>query len=520
MIRTATPQIELRHLHRVFDQTHAVNDVSFEVYAGEVFGYIGPNGAGKTTSMRILATLDEPTAGDAFVDGFSVVDDPDRVRRRLGFMPDYFGTYQNVNVREYLDFFARAYGLRGQRAARGDRRRDGVHAARYAGRQADRRLSKGMKQRLCLGRTMIHDPSVLVLDEPAAGLDPRARIELREMIAQLAAAGKAILISSHILTELAEICDRVGIIEQGRLLAVGSVAEISAGVQVRSTVHVRVLRRRRAAARLAGGARRRCRTVQSTATLAVVQPRRRSRVGGRPAAGDRRGRLSGRRIRREAQEPGRRVPARHGGPRAMSSDAIEPPSDSSPQRTGFDADVALEPIRRRRGRAARVGADRAVARARRRLAQSDPGQGNAAGAQELAVHDDVRAGAGGLLGRDDRRRRADRAEHLLRGRRRHAAVRGTTSILAFPLVVVVPYCGVSLAGRRARRQHVRPAFDHDAQAAADHQRQAGQLDRADGRVLLGHHALPGVHVSAARRRRADDRRAAGRTRSSARWACR
>ena len=134
MIRTATPQIELRRLHRVFDQTHAVNDVSFEVYAGEVFGYIGPNGAGKTTSMRILATLDEPTAGDAFVDGFSVVDDPDRVRRRLGFMPDYFGTYQNVNVREYLDFFARAYGLRRPRAASGDRRSDGIHAARYAGR--------------------------------------------------------------------------------------------------------------------------------------------------------------------------------------------------------------------------------------------------------------------------------------------------------------------------------------------------------------------------------------------------
>src|SRR5262245_53526087 len=113
MIRAASPQIELRHLHRVFQETHAANNVSFEVAPGEVFGYIGPNGAGKTTSMRILATLDEPTSGDALVDGFSVVDDPDRVRRRLGFMPDYFGTYQNVNVHEYLDFFARAYGLRG-----------------------------------------------------------------------------------------------------------------------------------------------------------------------------------------------------------------------------------------------------------------------------------------------------------------------------------------------------------------------------------------------------------------------
>jgi ABC-2 type transport system ATP-binding protein len=241
MIRTAAPQIELRNLHRVFDQTHAVNDVSFEVHAGEVFGYIGPNGAGKTTSMRILATLDEPTAGDAFVDGFSVVEDPDRVRRRLGFMPDYFGTYQNVNVQEYLDFFARSYGLKGRERiiAIGD-----VMEFTMLDRLAEKPitgLSKGMKQRLCLGRTMIHNPSVLVLDEPAAGLDPRARIELREMISRLADAGKAILVSSHILTELAEMCDRVGIIEQGRLVAVGSVAEISAGVQAQSSVHVRVL---------------------------------------------------------------------------------------------------------------------------------------------------------------------------------------------------------------------------------------------------------------------------------------
>jgi ABC-2 type transport system ATP-binding protein len=242
MIRTAPPQIELRRLHRVFDQTHAVNDVSFEVYAGEVFGYIGPNGAGKTTSMRILATLDEPTSGDAFVDGFSVVEDADRVRRRLGFMPDYFGTYQNVSVVEYLDFFARAYGLVGRERinAIGDVM-EFTQLDTLAHKPIDG-LSKGMKQRLCLGRTMIHNPSVLIMDEPAAGLDPRARIELRDMITRLAAAGKAILISSHILTELAEISDRVGILEQGRLLAVGSVAEISAGVQTRSTVRVRVLR--------------------------------------------------------------------------------------------------------------------------------------------------------------------------------------------------------------------------------------------------------------------------------------
>src|SRR5690242_3856632 len=191
--------------------------------------------------MRILATLDEPTAGDAFVDGFSVVEDPDRVRRRLGFMPDYFGTYQNVNVLEYLDFFARAYGLVGRERINAiGEVMEFTQLDSLAQKPIDG-LSKGMKQRLCLGRTMIHNPSVLILDEPAAGLDPRARIELRDMIARLAEAGKAILISSHILTELAEIADRVAIIEQGRILAVGSVAEISAGVQTRSTVLVRVL---------------------------------------------------------------------------------------------------------------------------------------------------------------------------------------------------------------------------------------------------------------------------------------
>jgi len=235
------PLIELQNLHRFFGKTRAVDDISFTVAAGEVFGYIGPNGAGKTTSMRILSTLDEPTYGDAFVDGFSVVDDPDRVRKRLGFMPDYFGTYENVNVWEYLDFFARAYELRGS-----ERRRavswvmdftqlDGLADKPING------LSKGMKQRLCLGRTMIHDPKVLILDEPAAGLDPRARIELREMISQLAEMGKAVLISSHILTELAEICDKIAIIEQGKLLATGTVDEISERFPTVSKVHVRTV---------------------------------------------------------------------------------------------------------------------------------------------------------------------------------------------------------------------------------------------------------------------------------------
>lgn len=223
------PVIEIQNLSRLFKTTKAVDDLSFRVHPGQVFGFIGPNGAGKTTTMRILATLDTPTSGHAWVDGFSVVDDPDRVRRRLGFMPDGFGTYPNVDCEEYLDFFARSYGLRGAERRNALKKvMEFTQLDRLARKPVDG-LSKGMKQRLCLGRALIHDPSVLILDEPAAGLDPRARIELREMIVALAADGKALLISSHILTELAEMCDRVAIIEKGKLLAVGTVDEILSG---------------------------------------------------------------------------------------------------------------------------------------------------------------------------------------------------------------------------------------------------------------------------------------------------
>lgn len=233
--------IELRRLHRTFGNTHAVNDISFEVYAGEVLGYIGPNGAGKTTSMRILSTLDIPTRGDAFVDGFSVLNDPDRVRCRLGFMPDAYGTYANVDCREYLDFFARSYGLIGAERERAIGRVMKFTGLDVLADKPTRGLSKGMKQRLCLGRALLHDPPVLVLDEPAAGLDPRARIELREMIRQLASQGKALLISSHILTELAEMCDRVAIIERGCLLAMGTVEEIQRSVRPHREVVARTL---------------------------------------------------------------------------------------------------------------------------------------------------------------------------------------------------------------------------------------------------------------------------------------
>ena len=239
--QSSEPVVQLRRLFRSFGSTHAVSDVSFEVERGQVFGYIGPNGAGKTTSMRILATLDLPDYGDALIDGFSVINDPDLVRKRLGFMPDSFGAYHSMNCVEYLDFFARSYGIAGR-----DRTRALRHTLAFTGldkiaEKPIRGLSKGMRQRLCLGRAMIHDPLVLILDEPANGLDPRARIELRQMIRELAAEGKCVLVSSHILTELGEMCDTVGIIERGKLLATGSVAEIQGKLRPHVDIMVEVL---------------------------------------------------------------------------------------------------------------------------------------------------------------------------------------------------------------------------------------------------------------------------------------
>ncbi len=234
------PVIELRGLCRTFGTTRAVDDVSFEVPRGSVFGYIGPNGAGKTTSMRILATLELPTAGEAFVEGLSSVNDPDRVRMRLGFMPDSFGTYADTSCAEYLDFFARSHGLIGRERTRRLRWVMDFTGLKSLAFKPIRGLSKGMRQRLCLGRALIHDPAVLILDEPAAGLDPRARIELRRIIRSLASENKTILVSSHILTELAEMCDRIGILEQGRLLATGTVDEIRQTLKQSCDIVVRV----------------------------------------------------------------------------------------------------------------------------------------------------------------------------------------------------------------------------------------------------------------------------------------
>jgi ABC-2 type transport system ATP-binding protein len=218
-----------------------VDRVSFTVEAGRITGFIGPNGAGKTTTMRIAATLELPDEGDCLVGGVSVLDDPRAARRQIGFMPDSYGGYPNTTLWEYLDFFARAYGLAG---AQRTRRVEEVLAFTSLSDLREKEmtaLSKGLKQRLCLAKTLLHDPGVLVLDEPAAGLDPRARVELRELVRALAALGKAVLVSSHILTELAEMCDDIAVIEAGALKATGAVGEVTRGLQKTTPVFVRCL---------------------------------------------------------------------------------------------------------------------------------------------------------------------------------------------------------------------------------------------------------------------------------------
>jgi ABC-2 type transport system ATP-binding protein len=231
--------VRIVNLKRYFQKTKAVDDISFEFSAGNVFGFVGPNGAGKTTAMRILATLDDPTAGNAYINGISLVDDPEKARRYVGFMPDTLPTHRDMTVHEYLDFFARAYDIRGAKRRAVVESIEEFTNLKGIREKFLRALSKGMKQRVSLARAIIHDPPVLVLDEPAAGLDPRARVELRELLRILADRGKAILISSHILTELAEICNGAVIIEQGKILRAGSMEQIVAGESLQRTITIR-----------------------------------------------------------------------------------------------------------------------------------------------------------------------------------------------------------------------------------------------------------------------------------------
>jgi ABC-2 type transport system ATP-binding protein len=219
---SSTPVIEVENLHRSFGAVQAVRGVSFRLERGQVAGFIGANGAGKTTTMRILATLDLANHGQVRVAGYDVLEHPARVRNVLGWMPDHFGAYPSMDVQEYLDFFARAMGLRGKaRTKRVTEVMDFTELHPLKTRPSDR-LSKGQTQRLCLARTLLNDPQVLILDEPAAGLDPKARLEFKNLVRILAGQGKSMLISSHILTELAEMCDTMLFIDQGQIVHHGS----------------------------------------------------------------------------------------------------------------------------------------------------------------------------------------------------------------------------------------------------------------------------------------------------------
>ena len=236
-------EVNIVNLRKDFGAMRAVDDISFSFSSGQIIGFVGPNGAGKTTTMRILATLDEPTSGDAKIDGASIVEVPEQARRLIGYVPDALPMHRDISVHEYLDFFARAYGLMGAQ-----RRQVIENIEEFTNLTAIREktlheLSKGMKQRVSLARALLHDPPVLVMDEPAAGLDPRARVELRELLRILSDQGKAILISSHILTELSEICDSAVIIEQGRIITAGTLQEIAKSDVEQHTVLIRSLNR-------------------------------------------------------------------------------------------------------------------------------------------------------------------------------------------------------------------------------------------------------------------------------------
>lgn len=236
-----TTIIEIQGLTKKYGSFTALKELSLNIEEGAVFGFIGPNGAGKTTTMRILTTLLKPTAGKAWVAGHSILDDPRGVRGVIGYMPDFFGVYDDMKVWEYLDFFAACYEVPQQQRVG---MIDDLLALVDLGHKRDdfvENLSRGMKQRLCLARTLAHDPQILILDEPASGLDPRARIEMRELLRELKNMGKTIFFSSHILSEVADFCTSIGIIEAGELVAFGDMDEMKTRLRAHRLIQVKLL---------------------------------------------------------------------------------------------------------------------------------------------------------------------------------------------------------------------------------------------------------------------------------------
>ncbi|CEG22322.1 putative ABC transporter ATP-binding protein YbhF [Planococcus massiliensis] len=232
--------IEIVGLTKKYGSFYALQDLNLTIEEGTVFGFVGANGAGKSTTFSILATLLQPTAGDAFIDGMSVTKNAHEVRKQIGYMPDFFGVYDQLKANEYLDFYGASYGLTPkEREALIPKLLELVNLEHKRYDYVDL-LSRGMKQRLCLARSLIHDPKILILDEPASGLDPRARVEMRDILKELKSMGKTILISSHILPELAEMCDSIGVIDAGKLIAQGSVHEIQAHLQSEKVLKVKL----------------------------------------------------------------------------------------------------------------------------------------------------------------------------------------------------------------------------------------------------------------------------------------
>ena len=233
--------LEIKELTRVYGHFTALNHLSLSIGDGELHGFVGPNGAGKTTTMRILATLLAPTSGTALIDGVDVARHSRRARALVGYMPDFFGVYDNLKVSEYLDFYGRCYGLSAEA-----RRRAAMQLLELVSLSEKRdayvdSLSRGMKQRLCLAHALIHDPKLLILDEPASGMDPRARAEMKGILRTLKDMGKTVLISSHILPELSELCDSLTIIDHGSLVFSGPVEELSRRMQGRAAIRLRLL---------------------------------------------------------------------------------------------------------------------------------------------------------------------------------------------------------------------------------------------------------------------------------------